>query len=67
VPRGAPQCRHVTTVDEGAPCGLSKTMPRPPQTAQIISNPFGRLAGICMADFKAGLPLNRAAKRNMIA
>jgi hypothetical protein len=44
VPRGAPQCRHLISVEDGAFSAQSKMIPSPSQILQTILNP-GRMSG----------------------
>jgi hypothetical protein len=47
VPRGAPQCRHLIGVEEGACSEQSKTIPRPLQILQTMLKPDRALGTIC--------------------
>jgi hypothetical protein len=47
VPRGAPQCRHLIGVEEGACSEQSKTIPRPLQILQTMLKPHRGLGAIC--------------------
>src|SRR3979411_591523 len=46
VPRGTPQCRHLTRVEGGAPSAESKTIPKESQLMQTILK-AGRAIGAC--------------------